>query len=195
MKCQNQTLYLLLLNMNIDWIETWLKSKYIGIIINISNEMPKSSIKFIPIQNRFTIVHVCFVLLIVCLYICVCECLLQNNNHKKKHETKTNCGSAFEPGASGLPYYFTSVCVRSCCNWRTSSVDFKSIYTYIYIYIYIYINKKKPLCCFVLFNLFLGIVTFPVFPRVHKPRIIIRGLPDPTLHLNYVAGWVSIFCG
>ena len=31
------------------------------------------------------IVHVCFVLLIVCIYVCVCECLLQNNNHKKQH--------------------------------------------------------------------------------------------------------------
>jgi len=61
----------------------------------------------------------------VCLYICVCECLLQNNNHKTKHNTNTNCGSAFEPGASGLPYYCTSICVRSCCTWRASSVNFK----------------------------------------------------------------------
>ena len=34
-----------------------------------------------------------------------------------------HCGSAFEPGASGLPYYCTSICVRSCCNWRASCVD------------------------------------------------------------------------
>ena len=27
-----------------------------------------------------------FVLSIVCLYICVCECLLQNMNHKTKHK-------------------------------------------------------------------------------------------------------------
>jgi len=34
-----------------------------------------------------------------------------------------HCGSAFEPGASGLPYYCTSICVRSCCNWDASCVD------------------------------------------------------------------------
>jgi len=84
-----------------------------------------SNIKFIPFQNQSIIVHVCFVLFIVCLYICICECLHQNNNHKTKHKTNTNCGSAFEPGASGLPYYCTSICVRSCCNWRASNVNFK----------------------------------------------------------------------
>jgi len=36
------------------------------------------------------------------------------------HKNVTNCGSAFEPGASGLPYYYTSICVRSRCNWRAS---------------------------------------------------------------------------
>jgi len=82
--------------------------------------MPKSNIKFIPIQNKSVIVHACFVLFIVCLYICVCECLLQNNNHKTKHKNNTNCGSAFEPGASRLPYYCAFICVRSWCNWRAS---------------------------------------------------------------------------
>ena len=42
-----------------------------------------------------------------------------------KHENNTNCGSVFEPGAPGLPYYFTSTCVRSCCTWRASCVDSK----------------------------------------------------------------------
>jgi len=36
-----------------------------------------------------------------------------------------SCGSAFELGASGLPYYCTSICVRSWCNWCASSVDSK----------------------------------------------------------------------
>jgi len=36
-----------------------------------------------------------------------------------------HCGSAFEPGASGLPYYCASICVRSCCTWRASCVDLK----------------------------------------------------------------------
>ena len=69
--------------------------------------------------------HLCFVLSLVCLYICVCECLLPNNNHRKKYQKNTNCRSAFEPGASGLPYHCASICVRSCCNWRASSVDSK----------------------------------------------------------------------
>ena len=54
----------------------------------------------------------CYV--IVFLYICVCAYLLQNNNHKTKHKNNNDCGSAFEPGASGLPYYCASICVRSC---------------------------------------------------------------------------------
>ena len=36
-----------------------------------------------------------------------------------------HCGSAFEPGASGLPYYCASICVRSYCNWRANGVDSK----------------------------------------------------------------------
>ena len=46
---------------------------------------------------------------------------LQNNIHV----SKVHCGSAFEPGASRLPYYCTSTCVRSSCNWRASCVDSK----------------------------------------------------------------------
>ena len=93
--------------------------------LNLKNEMPKSNIKFIPIQNKSVIVHVCFVLFIVCLYICICKCLLQNKNYKTKHENNTNCVSAFEPGASGLPYYCTFICVRSGCTRRASCVDSK----------------------------------------------------------------------
>ena len=36
-----------------------------------------------------------------------------------------NCRSTSEPGASGLPYYCTSFCVRSCCIWCASCVDSK----------------------------------------------------------------------
>ena len=44
----------------------------------------KPSIKFIPIQNNSesVIVHVCFVICLVYLYICVCESVLQNNHYK-----------------------------------------------------------------------------------------------------------------
>jgi len=97
--------------------------------------MPKSNIKFIPIQNKSVIVHVCFVLFIVCLYICVCECLPENKNHKTKHKNNTTskqhsyvrgplreCRSILS-GASGLPYYCApAVCVSAVIDllavWR-----------------------------------------------------------------------------
>jgi len=53
-------------------------------MLDIKNEMSKSIIKFIKIQNNVFFFHVCSVLFIVCLYVCVCECLLPNNNHKIK---------------------------------------------------------------------------------------------------------------
>ena len=71
-------------------------------------------------------VHVCFVLFIVCLYIYVCECLLQNNNHKTKHKNNTTSNQhpcvrgplrecrLIRSGASGLPYYCTPlVCISA----------------------------------------------------------------------------------
>ena len=48
----------------------------------------------------------------------------KTTKNRTKHRNNTHCGNAFEPGASGLPYYCTSICVRSWCNWRASSVDF-----------------------------------------------------------------------
>jgi len=42
-------------------------------------------------------------------------------------------GSAFEPGASGIPYYCTSICARACCTWRASCVDLKTKKVCIYI--------------------------------------------------------------
>ena len=50
-----------------------MKSKYIAIVKNITDKMLKTNLKFIPIQNKSVIVPVCFVLFIVCLYICICE--------------------------------------------------------------------------------------------------------------------------
>ena len=44
-------------------------------------------------------------------YVCVC------------HSFHFHCGSAFEPGASGLPYYCTTICVHSCCTFSASCVD------------------------------------------------------------------------
>ena len=45
-------------------------------MFNMNNEMSKSIIESITIQNASVMVHVCFVLLIVCLYTCVCEYVL-----------------------------------------------------------------------------------------------------------------------
>ena len=40
--------------------------------------------------------------------------------------SKVHCGSAFELGASRLPYYCTSICVHSWYNWRATWVDSKT---------------------------------------------------------------------
>ena len=40
---------------------------------------PHNNHALIPIHNRYVIFHVCSVLFIVCLYVCVCECVFQNN--------------------------------------------------------------------------------------------------------------------
>ena len=40
-------------------------------------------------------------------------------------KSMVHCGSDFKPGASGLPYYCTSTCVRSCCTWRATCVATK----------------------------------------------------------------------
>jgi len=45
---------------------------------------------------------------------------LQNNIYV----SKVYCGSSVEQGTSGLPYYCTSICVRSWCNWRASCVNY-----------------------------------------------------------------------
>ena len=78
-------------------------------MFNINKETSKSIMKSITIQNKSFNVYVCFVLFIVCFYICVCECLLQNNNHKTLK--KTNC----VPKSQALPGFLItappSVCV------------------------------------------------------------------------------------
>jgi len=88
--------------------------------------MPKSNIKFIPIQNKSVIVHVSSILFIVCLYSCLCECLPQNNNHKTKHKNNNSSkqhscvrGPLWEccliwSDASALPSYCTPlVCISA----------------------------------------------------------------------------------
>ena len=68
----------------------------------------------------------------------VFECLLDKTIFKcirqiNIHRSEVHCGSAFEPGASGLPYYCTSTCARSGCTRRASCVDSKPIYICVYI--------------------------------------------------------------
>jgi len=76
-----------------------------------------------------------FCSVINCLYICVCACLLQNNMRMyiqiNIHRSKVLCGSAFEPGGSGLPYYCTPpVCVPAVLGalavWRLSTAQKKN---------------------------------------------------------------------
>jgi len=93
--------------------------------VNKKLQASKPNIKSITILYQSGIVYACLFLLIVCLYICVCECLLYNNNHQTKHKNNTNCGSVFEPGASGPPYYCTSICMRFGCTLRANCVDSK----------------------------------------------------------------------
>jgi len=58
---------------------------------------------------------VCCVLFLVCLYICVCECLLQNNI----------AGVPSSWATSGFPQYCASTCARFGCTRHASCVDSK----------------------------------------------------------------------
>jgi len=69
------------------------------------------------------VLHSCSVFLGV--YSVLCLFYLTTYVYAFAIHSMVHCGSAFEPGASGLPYYCTSICVRSCCNWRASYVDSK----------------------------------------------------------------------
>jgi len=89
---------------------------------------------------------VCFVVFIVCLYICVCECLCPNNNHQTKHKNSTTskqhnyvqcplreCCSIWS-GASGLTYYCAPlVCVSDVMDsldaWQYNKPKTKIILT------------------------------------------------------------------
>jgi len=64
-------------------------------MLHTNNEMSKSNIKFITIQNNLFFFHVCFVLFFVCLYICVLSLLLSADQQYgkgivKKHLFKSS---------------------------------------------------------------------------------------------------------
>ena len=63
--------------------------------------MPKSNIRLIPTKN--TSVHVCFVLFLVCLYICVCECLLQKKIIKQNMKIILVAGVPSSQSLLGFP--------------------------------------------------------------------------------------------
>ena len=86
---------------------------------------------------RSTMTHLFFVLFLVCLYVCVCECLLHNNmrmytsnQYSYVRGPVRECRS-FRSGASGLPYYCAPlVCVSEVTEllavWRHNKPKTKS---------------------------------------------------------------------
>jgi len=91
--------------------------------VNINNEISTSNITFITIQNKSLLVHVCIVLFIVCLYICVCECLLQNNNHQTKHKNNTTSKEHSCRSIAGVPFdsvrrFRATLLLRTTCMRR-----------------------------------------------------------------------------
>ena len=84
------------------------------------------------IQTESTTLDLCFVLFLVCLYVCVCKCLPQNNMRMYTSNQYSNIRGPLreycliQTGASGLPYYCTSICARFCCTCLASCVDSKT---------------------------------------------------------------------
>jgi len=94
-------------------------------IRNINNETSKSNIAFITIQNKSAHVYVCFVLLSFVCISAYAHDSIKTTTIKQKYKNNTNCGSAFEPGASGLSYYCASICDHFGCTRHASCVDSK----------------------------------------------------------------------
>jgi len=94
-------------------------------MLNISNEMSKSNIKLFEVK-KICFFYVCSVLFIVCLYICVCECLFKTTIIKLNIKIILIAGLPSRQAlSSGLPYNCTSICVRASCTQRASCVDSK----------------------------------------------------------------------
>jgi len=64
---------------------------------------------YIMFYFPFIRLHVCAFWFLVCYVFAI--------------RSMVHCRSAFELGASRLPYCCTSICVRSCCTWCASCVD------------------------------------------------------------------------
>jgi len=75
---------------------------------------------------------------VVCLHMCVLFYFYLVSLHVCAYafKSRVHCGSALEPGASGLPYYCTFICVRACL----LGVDLKKK---IVVALWIQTQKKK----------------------------------------------------
>jgi len=66
----------------------------------------------LQIQYQSTLIDLCFVLFLVCLYVCVCECLLHNDTQMlrqiKFHTSRVHCGSAVRFCQAVPPYLITA---------------------------------------------------------------------------------------
>jgi len=64
-------------------------------------------------------IDLCFVLILVCLYVCVCECLLQNNMRMYTsiniHRSEVHCGSAV-PFGQALPGFLNTAPPSVCAS-------------------------------------------------------------------------------
>jgi len=86
----------------------WQQNKYIRLSV-------KFKLFHMCVLHPFSVfLHVYSVLFLFYSTTCVWVC------------THIYCGNPFEPGASRLPYYCTSICVRSWCNLPASCVDSKT---------------------------------------------------------------------
>ena len=66
--------------------------------------------------------HKCFG--VKCATICACNAI-RSFSLTTPVVSRVHCGSAVEPGASGLPYYCTSICARVGCTRFANCVDSK----------------------------------------------------------------------
>jgi len=68
--------------------------------------------------------HLCFVLFLVCLYVCVCECLLHNMRIFTSNQYSYVLGPLQEccSSRSGTSLLLHTTCVHLCCNWAANCV-------------------------------------------------------------------------
>jgi len=104
------------------WHKEWLNRNTTKIKINCNgnphNNHNVEHKQYCQIETWSTMTHLCFDLFLVCLYVCVCECLLRNNMRTYTSNQYSYVWSPLreylliQSGASGLPCYCAPlVCV------------------------------------------------------------------------------------